>query len=182
MASVVATRYARALADVALAPGAKAGPPQILSDLRTFASALETSAELRIALESPSISAKQKRAIVEALLQKADGSRTARNFLYLLIDHRRLNLLPEMMAALEEEIDRRTGRLRVSLESARELSSAQSEAIAAGLERATSKKVLLESTVNPDLIGGVRARVGSVVFDGSVAGRLEALERRLMAE
>ena len=109
-------------------------------------------------------------------------SGTIRNFLYVVIDHRRSLHFPEIVEAFEILLDQRLGIVRADIQSARELDGRQQASLREELARAAGAPVRLRFEVKPELIGGVVARIGSTVYDGSVAGQLETLERRLRAE
>jgi F-type H+-transporting ATPase subunit delta len=166
---------------VVLSAGSDVAPESAAGELRAFEAALKESKELRHVLLSPAISPARKRAVIDGLAGPAGASRPVRNFLKVVADHRRTAALGEIIEAFQLLIDERMGLLRVDVASARELSPGQREELSRGLEAATGKRVWLKLTVDPELIGGVTARVGSTVYDGSVRGRLRALARRLEA-
>src|ERR1019366_8423656 len=147
--SSVATRYAKALADVTATAASGLSPEDALSQLGAFASALAASRELENALTTPAVPTSRKRAVVGRIADVLKLSPIARNFLFVLIDHRRIALLG---------------------------------AINAQLERLTGKRIRMRVAVDPELIGGVVARIGSTVYDGSVRGQLQTLGRRLSTE
>jgi F-type H+-transporting ATPase subunit delta len=180
--SAVATRYANALADVATAPGSAIRPQDILGELRSFESSLSASAELQNALISPAVPPARKRAVVGRIADAMKLSRVARNFLFVLIDKRRIAELQAVLNGFEVIVDERLGFARAEVASARELTDAQRSALNSRLERMTGKRVRMQFTVDPALIGGVVARIGSTVYDGSVRGQLESLGRRLATE
>ena len=105
-----------------------------------------------------------------------------RNFLFVLVDHRRMGSLAEIVHCFELVVDERLGFARAEVAAARELSEAQRAALNAELERLTGKRIRMRVSTDASLIGGVVARIGSTVYDGSVRGQLESLERRLGAE
>ncbi|HXK02943.1 MAG TPA: ATP synthase F1 subunit delta, partial [Verrucomicrobiae bacterium] len=109
-------------------------------------------------------------------------STIARNFLFVLIDHRRVPELPAILQSFELTIDQRLGFARADVASARELTQAQRTALNAVLEQMTGKRVRMRFSVDQGLIGGVVARIGSTVYDGSVRGQLDSLGRRLASE
>ena len=180
--SAVATRYANALADVVTAPGSAIRPQDILGELRSFESSLSASAELQNALISPAVPPARKRAVVGRIADAMKLSRVARNFLFVLIDKRRIAELQAVLNGFEVIVDERLGFARAEVASARELTDAQRSALNSRLERMTGKRVRMQFTVDPALIGGVVARIGSTVYDGSVRGQLESLGRRLATE
>ncbi len=180
MPRAVTSRYASALADVVMASGALTAE-SVATELRSFETAMKESAELRNALLSPAVPPARKRAVIARLAEMMPLCRQVKNFLMVLIDHRRSGELSETIAAFEWEIDERLGVVRADVRSAQALGGDQVQALAAELERVTGKKVRLDPKVEPGLIGGVRVRIGSTVYDGSVQGRLEALGRQLRA-
>jgi F-type H+-transporting ATPase subunit delta len=111
-----------------------------------------------------------------------NASRPVRNFLLLLIDHRRAGVLGEIISAFEKMVDDRLGMVQVEVVSALPLSDTQKAALTKRLEKTTGKKVWLNLQVNGELIGGVLVRMGSTVYDGSVRGQLETLGKRLRAQ
>jgi F-type H+-transporting ATPase subunit delta len=168
--------------DVVLAPSSVVDPARVREDLHSFEQALADSAELSIALASPSISRQRKRTVVARLAQSLGLSGVVRNFLSVLIDHRRTHELSGIIAAFERMVDERLGVLQVEVSSPAELQEGQQEALVRQLEAMTGKKILLNPKIDADLVGGVVVRLGSTVFDGSVRGQLEALGRQLRAE
>ncbi len=180
--SAVAKRYAEALADVVAAAGSKLRPEEAVQQLRAFEAALEQSAELREALSTPAVPSGRKKAVVGRLAEVLKLSPVTRNFLFVLVDHRRVPLFREIAQSFELVADERLGFARAEVTAAQELSEAQRAELNAALERLTGKRIRMKTAVDDGLIGGVMAKIGSTVYDGSVRGRLEALEKRLAAE
>jgi F-type H+-transporting ATPase subunit delta len=178
----VASRYANALADVVLDPKSQSKPEQVLAALRTFAALLDGSPELQNALASPSVALARKRAVVGKLADALAMATIERNFLYVLISHRRINALDAMVDSFEVVLDERLGFSRGDITSAQELNGGQRAQLEAELARLTGRRMRLRFTTDPGLIGGVVARIGSTVYDGSVKGRLESMARQLNAE
>ena len=100
----------------------------------------------------------------------------------MLIDHRRIAGIAGIADAFEVVLDERLGFARAEVTSAFELSEAQRSALAAELERLTGKRIRARYALDESLIGGVVARIGSTVYDGSVRGQLHSIGRRLSAE
>jgi F-type H+-transporting ATPase subunit delta len=182
MPAAVASRYASALVDVALAPAAAVGPDRVREDLRGFEQALAASPELSIVLASPGISRPRKRAVIGRLVQSLGLSDVSRNFLFVLVDHRRTADLSGILDAFEKLVDERLGTLQVEVASARGLDGQQQSALIQRLEMMTSKRIVLDLQIDSDLVGGLVVRLGSTVYDGSVRGQLETLGRQLRAE
>lgn len=168
--------------DVALAPTAAVGPDRVREDLRSFEQALAASPALSIVLASPGISRPRKRAVVGRLAQSLGLSGVSRNFLFVLVDHRRTAELSGILDAFEKMVDERLGTLQVEVVSAGGLSGQQQAALIQRLEAMTGKRIVLNLEIDSDLVGGVVVRLGSTVYDGSVRGQLEALGRQLVSE
>jgi F-type H+-transporting ATPase subunit delta len=180
--SAVAARYANALADVVTAPAAPISPQNAVAELRAFEAALESSRELREVLATPSVPGSRKKAVIGRIAEGLGISRVPRNFLYVLVDHRRIGSLAAIIRQFEEVVDEHLGFARAAVTSAEPLGDPQRAALNAQLERLTGRKIRMSFAVDPALIGGALARIGSTVYDGSVRGQLASLERRLTAE
>ena len=180
--SAVGTRYANALADVVTAPASGVRPEDVVAELRSFEAALRDSTALHNALTSPAVPPARKRAVVGKIAETLKLSRVARNFLYVLIDHRRIAALEDVLQSFEIIVDERLGFARAEVSSACELTDAQRTSLSSQLERMTGKRIRMRFAVDPSLIGGVVARIGSTVYDGSVRGQLDSLGRRLATE
>jgi F-type H+-transporting ATPase subunit delta len=180
--SAVATRYASALADVVSAPGAALRPEVALTELRAFEAAFRESAELQNALISPAVPVGRKRSVVARIGDILKLSPIVRNFLFVLVDRRRISSLTGILHSFELITDERLGFARADVSSARELNEAQRAALNAQLERLTGKRIRMHVSVDESLIGGAVARIGSTVYDGSVRGQLQSLGRRLSTE
>ena len=182
MPAAVASRYARALVDVVLAPSDAAEPDRVRRDLRGFEQVLAASDELSVALESPSISRPRKRAVIARLARLLTLSGVATNFLLVLIDHRRTPELSGILDAFDKLLDERRGILQVEVVSASRLEQRQQDDLERRLESMTGKTIGLNLKVDADLVGGLVVRLGSTVYDGSVRGQLEAIGRQLRAD
>jgi len=179
MPAAVASRYARALVDVVLAPNAGVNPDRVREELRSFEQALAASPELSIVLASPGISRPKKRAVIGRLVESLGLSKVSRNFLFVLIDHRRTADLSGIIEAFEKIADERLGKLQVDVSSARELDRQQQAALTERLEAMTGKRIVLNLAIDSELVGGLVVCLGSTVYDGSVRGQLETLSHQL---
>jgi len=179
MALAVASKYARALADLVFDAKRTIDPESVAAELAAFADDLAESADLRSVLLSPAVSPVRKRAVVARLVERAGISRLVRNFICVLIDHRRIALLPEIRQAFHELVNERLGLVEVRIEVARELSQEQRAKVEQRLACISDKKVRPKFATDEQLIGGMVARIGSKIYDGSVRGQLQLLRRRL---
>ena len=179
MSEAVASRYAAALADAAMN---EAIADRVRSDLNAFVAAFDESAELRNALETPVVPPELKRKIVGELAQRMDLTTAVRNFLFLLIDHRRTEMLREIQQAFHQALNARLGIADAEVTSARALSTEERVELTAALERRTGKKIEARFHEDASLLGGAVVRVGSVVYDGSVREQLTRLREQLETE
>jgi F-type H+-transporting ATPase subunit delta len=113
------------------------------------------------------------------LIAPMNLSAQVRNFLFVVIDHRRVHELKSIIEAFENLADERLGYVRADVASAQALPEAQKAALEAQLSRLAGKKTRLRYSTDPALVGGVVAKVGSTVYDGSVRGQLERLRVKL---
>jgi F-type H+-transporting ATPase subunit delta len=172
-------QYANALADIALAQGAAEPVSKQLAD---FGAAYAESAELRNFLASPAVSHEAKHGVIEKIAARLGASKIIRNFLYVITDHQRSSILPEIIAAFQQVIRRRQGIAEAEIVSAAELSPAQKADFTKTLESLSGKKVVAQYSLDPALLGGAVVRLGDTIFDGSVRNRLNRMRERLTAE
>lgn len=176
----VASRYARALTDVVTGPKPLEQPDVIESQLRSFQELIEESPALRNMLESPAVRAARKKAVIETLGARLELSRTARNVLFLLVDHRRMNQLGAILTQFRAMVDEHMGLVQARITSAQALSDADRAGIESALAGKTGRRIRAVYQVDPALIGGVVSRVGSTIYDGSVADHLRRLKEKLV--
>jgi F-type H+-transporting ATPase subunit delta len=178
MLSALATRYAKALLEVVVGPKSGIDPKVAMDQLRDVSAMISGSEYLKNALLSPAVPPMRKRTVV-AKLVKVDPA--IRNFLYVVIDHRRVHEIPAMVEAFEVLLDDYLGFVRAHVSSAKPLTNQQQGALEVELSRMVGKKAKLQFQIEPALVAGVVARVGSKVYDGSVKGQLERLRATLLS-
>jgi F-type H+-transporting ATPase subunit delta len=147
--------------------------------LGVLAEVLESAPELAVALGDRVRSREERRALVEQLIGALSLDREPANLLLLLGDRNRLDRLGDVLRAFGELSDAHLGRLRARVTSAVPLEREVVAAIAERLSRMTHATVLVEGTVEPAILGGVIAQVGSLVYDGSVRTQLDGLRKSL---
>jgi F-type H+-transporting ATPase subunit delta len=173
------TRYARALFDVALKEG---DIEQVGRDLAGFAALVAGNDILKRVLSNPAVPAARKRAVVEQLLAAAGGiSPIVVKLLTLLADRDRLAILPDIAAAYKNRLMEHAKVIRAEVVTAVALPADRVAALQRGLAGATGREVQLETRVDPSIIGGAIARIGSTVYDGSVTRQLEKMKDALTA-
>lgn len=174
--SAVATRYARALFELAQETGQK---DSLVAELERAAAAYTASAELQGALENPLVAHAAKRGILTDVADRLALSPTAKNALLLLSDRRRLRALPAIARRLRDLGDLAKGIAHAEVVSAAPLSEGFYMRLQAQLEKSSGKKLVLDRKTDPSLIAGVVVRMGDTVVDGSLRARLDALKTAL---
>jgi F-type H+-transporting ATPase subunit delta len=177
--SVIVQRYASALADVAVE---RKSADQFRRELASFANAYEESADLRHFLQSPAIDRRDKHGVIEKLAPRIGMGDSVRNFVFILIDHRRTGLIEGLRIAFDEELKKREGIAQAAVISARELSDAEKRDLIGALERVTGKRIEAAYGLDPELVGGAVVRIGSTIYDGSVREQLNRLRAQLETE
>ena len=173
----VARRYARALVHL----GEESDTVDTLSsDLASFSSVLDLSdGQLRAALDNPGIPIAERRNVLDAVLARMKMHAYVANFLRLLMDNGRFGELPGIRTSYQSMADDLANRVRATVTSARPLDEAGAARVRESLATATGKSVTVTFEVDPDLIGGMIARVGDTVYDASVRARLAAMQQAL---
>jgi F-type H+-transporting ATPase subunit delta len=171
-----AARYARALLDVVLKEG---DPEQVERELTEFAGLLGGSAELQKALTNPAVPVSAKRAIVDNLASRMKLSAPLHKLVVMLADRDRLALLPDLEAVYRERLMAHRQVIRAEVTTAVPLTGDRAAELQRRLSAAIGRRVTLTTNVDPGLIGGAVARVGTTVYDGSIATQLERLKERL---
>jgi F-type H+-transporting ATPase subunit delta len=176
MASVTNT-YARAFADAVFTSGVD--PDQTLQETQAVAEWVAESKELRAVWESPAIPAEEKRAVLDAIVKNQGISKIVRNFIAVLIDHRRMHFLGPIVRQFELQLNQRRGFTEAEIFSARELSQSDRSLLEARMEKLTGKKVRARYALDETVLGGAIVRIGSTIYDGSVRGQLERIQQAL---
>jgi F-type H+-transporting ATPase subunit delta len=174
----LARRYARALLDVGIDKGTH---EKLAGEIDELAVAYSAARDLQEALTNPVFPRAQRRAVLEAVLVRVGVSVETRNFVLLLLERERVQVLPAIARELRAMVDEKVGRVRATVTSARPLPAEQVAQIQSTLEKATGKKVLLDKAEDPALIGGVVAKLGDTVYDGSVRSQLERMREQILS-
>jgi F-type H+-transporting ATPase subunit delta len=175
--ATVTKTYAQAFADVVFASGLD--PGRILQETQALAELVAGSKELREVWRSPAISPAQKRAVLDALVGRIGISGPVRNFMAVMIDHRRTQFLAPIVKEFELELDRRLGFTAAEITSARELNDSERQGLEDQVARLTGKKVRAQYFEDRSILGGAVIRLGSTIYDGSVKGQLDRIREQL---
>jgi F-type H+-transporting ATPase subunit delta len=175
-ASALTRRYAKALVELAVAEQAV---DRYGEELATVNAILQREVLLRQLLDSPTLAIDKKAAMLTDLVAALGLSAGMGKFLGLVLSKGRIGYLPQIEDTYRRLADELSGVLRARITSAVELDAAQQQAIGASLEKQTGKKVALNVSVDPQLLGGVKAEIGGRLFDGSVRTQLKRIEESL---
>lgn len=172
-----ATRYARALLDVAIQE--QADLDQIERDLDGVAALFKQYPALAHALLNPVVPVPRKRAAVAELTAAAGLTPMVAKLVGLLADRDRLVLIPDLVTAFHERLLDHRNVIRAAITTTEPLSADRAKAVEAGLASATGRTVSLTANVDPAIVGGVVTRIGSTVYDGSIRRQLQKIRERL---
>ncbi|MDY0188035.1 MAG: ATP synthase F1 subunit delta [Syntrophus sp. (in: bacteria)] len=176
--SGIAKRYARAFFDIA---GEDKLYEQYYDELSSFARIVKEDKNLKEFLANPVFGQAEKKAVVEAILQKIKMSEMTSNFLKLLVDKKRIGMLAEIADYYRELMDEVLKRVRVSVKTAYPLKEEATAEIKKGLEQMTGKQTEVTIEEDRSLLGGIVIRVGDTLYDGSIKTQLNNI-RNLLGE
>lgn len=152
---------------------------EVLSDLGEFVAALHDSEELRLFYYGGQVPERQKRRAIDGLTEGMKTSTT--NFLKVLVDNGREEILEEVLGRYQQLVKEHLGRIEVGVTTAVELSQEQLDRVKERLGRVLEgREIVLETNVDPELIGGAVFRFGGRMMDGSIRGRLESLREGML--
>jgi F-type H+-transporting ATPase subunit delta len=173
----LARRYARAVIELGTE---NRNLDQLGAELRALAAAMKLSEELVSSLTNPAIRRADRRKVIDALLQRVGASAHTKNLVSILLDGERLASLPAISREVDAMIEARSGRISAEVTSARPLDAGELQQITAALEQLSGKQVSVTRREDPSLLGGVVAKVGDKVYDGSLRTQLRELRDELI--
>jgi F-type H+-transporting ATPase subunit delta len=173
----LARRYARAVIEIGTETKSL---DKLGAELRSLSEARKLSAELVSSLTNPAIRRADRRKVIDALLQRINASPHTRNLVYILLDGERLASLPAISREVDAMIEARSGRIAAEITSAKPLEAAELKQITAALEQMSGKQVSVTQRQDPALLGGVVAKLGDRVYDGSLRTQLRNLRDELI--
>jgi F-type H+-transporting ATPase subunit delta len=172
-----ATRYARALLDVAIQ---ESDPAKIERDLSSFVTMVESNAELKRALLSPRVPPDRRRSLVTAVLEQSGAEPPLVKLLGMLAERSRLDLLHDLLEVYGERQLAHQNIVKGTVTSAAPIAPDHVAALERSLSGATGKQVQLDVALDLALIGGVVTRIGSTVYDGSIRTQLARMKQQLV--
>ena len=171
--TILAKRYAKAL----FAIGKENGTYEAYSEaLQALAELFTTNPEVEDALTNPLYPVDVKEKAMGSIIQAMDADKVLGNFLNLLVEKKRAVILPEIAEAFQVMVDEDKNISHGTVISAIELNADLKSKIQSTLEKLTGKKVELTASVDPSIIGGIIAKVGDLVLDGSIRTQLASLK------
>ncbi len=171
--SDVGARYAQALFDLAKEADQVSA---VESDLKALKAMRRDSDDLRRLIASPSFGAEDKGKALAGVAQAAGFSQITRKFLGLLAHNRRVAALPDVITAFFKLTAGWRGTVSAEVVSAVPLTDMQLQSITSALRQSLGRLPEVEARVDPSILGGVRVRVGSRLYDASLKSRLDHLK------
>ena len=175
MQASLARRYAKALLGIALEDNQI---EKLDRELAEFQKLVEDNAELRGYLEDPTVLPMDKRDALKGITEKMGLTESVRSFLALLGEKGRINAFPEIRGEFRLMADAQAGKAIAKVTSATALAPETEKALAEKLSKISGRTVSLFSKVDPELLGGIVAEIGGVVYDGSLKTQLRTLKER----
>ncbi len=152
---------------------------ETLENLQDFVNALHENQELKLFFYGEQIPESQKRRAIDGLTEGMALS--TRNFLKLLLDYGRAEIIDDVVRRYEELVEEHQGKVEVELTTAVELSDEALDQVKHRLGKILEgREVVLENNVDPDLVGGAVFTVGGRRIDGSIRGQLQGLREHMM--
>ena len=176
--AAVSIRYARAFADVLF--DRKLDAARATRELSEVVELVRSNDALRKVWENPSVPAEQKVRLLDAIAKRGGYAAEIRNFIAVVVDHRRIALLPQIARQVQTEINRRLGMTEAEITIARDLGGKERTELERQIAQATGQRsVRATYKVDPAVLGGAVVRMGSTIYDGSVRGQLRKIKEAL---
>ena len=176
----IARRYSRALLEVAIQKHLES---KIALDMHNLHQVFNEMPDLILALRNPAVSREERIELAKKVAKAARLSDMVGNLLQVLVKNDRVKWIPEIAVGYQEEFDRHTGTVRSDVITAKPLSSLLKMKLQRILQKHLgAKRIVLQTKVEPEILGGLKVVVGDRIYDMSVAGYLDRLEQHLVEE
>ncbi len=172
-------RYAKALVEI---DKGKLSIEELSAQVAAFAEIYSQNRDFRQLLENPAFSLEERKAVLGVVCKKLKAATVTQNFLFLLCDKERTQLLPDISKALQHHTDAQSGVVRAVVNSATELSKKQLAELVKGLTELKGKPVKVTAEVQPGLLGGIVVEMDGSVYDGSIKKRLDTIRESILRE
>ncbi|WP_028543910.1 F0F1 ATP synthase subunit delta [Paenibacillus taiwanensis] len=176
--TVVAKRYAKALFQLALEQQSVSEREQ---QLKYVVQAIASSHELELLLTTPNIDVKGKKEVLNSAFQ-GHVSENVVNTIQLLVERGRINILGDVLASYVHIAGEALGTADAIVTSAVALSESEKQDVAASFGRKVNRTIRVHNVVDPSIIGGIQVRIGDRLFDGSLSGKLDRMEKALKSD
>lgn len=176
---MIARRYAKALLEIGIADKQF---ERYGREVALVAQAFSQSKELQEAVINPIFPPSQRARLIADVANRVAGGEAARpvvNFLKLLVERQRIVALPHIALVLSDLVDERARRVRATITAARPLPPEARATLERAIEARAKKQVQLDVQVDPEQLGGVKVKIGDLLFDGSVRGQLDRMRKQL---
>ncbi|MDA8101225.1 MAG: ATP synthase F1 subunit delta [Nitrospiraceae bacterium] len=177
MITIVAKRYAKALVELSQE---KNLVEKTRTDLSSFAAAVDGQEQLQKLFASPAFTPEAKKKVIGELAAKLGMQKTTTRFIEHLAETGRIRYFRDVQQAFEGLLADRENRARAQVTTAAAMGAGELADIKKKLEAVTGKQVEVDAKVDPAVIGGARAQVGSVVYDGTIRNQLNKMRDRLV--
>jgi F-type H+-transporting ATPase subunit delta len=175
--SIIAKRYSRGFLESCQNIGqAQKG----LESLEIISQAMSGSEELKDLLSSPGFTAEEKWGVIDELLKRAGGDAELVKFAKILVETKRIDLVPEITEQLKSEVLKKLGEEEAIIETAYALDAEELAKVIKGLEASTGKKLRAVVRVRPELVAGLRVQIGGRTLDASLAASLDKMKKQLI--
>ena len=175
--AAIASRYARAFVEVVV--DLHIEPGQAVQELNSIAELLKSNVALRVVLQNPSVPRPQKLHLLDSIIALLHGSRALRNFIAVLVDHRRLGQIQEIAERFRHELNEHLGIAEAEVRSRRELTAEEKQMLERQMAAITGKVIQAKYSRDASLLGGATVRIGSTIYDGSIRGRLRKIKEQM---
>ncbi len=171
----IVDRYARSVFEMA---EQASSTDRVFGELTAVRTAMQARPKLLNLLESPMITAIEKKSLIEGILGPK-SSPLSQNFLNLLVRKNRIDLFPDIVERLHKTVDKKNNVQEATVVTARELHPSIIQLVQKALETALKKKIVIQTDQNPDLLGGIQIQIGNRLIDGTLRAKLNALSSQL---
>ena len=170
-------RYSRALFEVAQEAS---DLEKIENDIKNFASLMNNSLEIKNFIHNPTQSKENQNNVIKLLAEKLNFSKNLKNFMFLLIEKRRIFFIAKIIDSFLKLCSQKRGEVKASLISSKELSEVEIENFSKDLSSSMGSTIKFDYKVDKELIGGLKLQLGSYMIDTSIKNKLNKYEQKML--
>ena len=150
------------------------------NDIKNFSALLKNSLEIKNFIHNPTQSKENQNNVIKLLAEKLNFSRSLKNFMFLLIEKRRIFFVEKIIDSFSKLCSQKRGEVKASLISSKELTEAELDSISKELSSSTSSTVKFDYKVEKELIGGLKLQLGSIMIDTSIKNKLNKFKQKML--